>query len=92
MTKQEILNTIREKAELEDVEIIGLPVQLNDLLLAISVSNGRQPFYGVGGVAKGGKLIIQNIENTCYYDLTQSVEWNLENNHELRQLISNLIK
>ena len=64
-------------------QIIGLPVHLENLLYAIG-----QPYIRIDG---SGNLTVTG-EHTVFYDLTRTVEQNLTDNTELRELIISLIK
>lgn len=52
------------------LKILGRPIQLADVLLAIQNKKLGQPVYKVGGIAKGGSLILDEV----HWKLTKPLE------------------
>jgi len=58
------------------------------VLLAISNKKLGQPYNGVSGISKGGKLIFSNVVSTFYYDLTKSL---FQQTDEVKQQLLELL-
>lgn len=71
-----------------DLEIIGLPIELNHLLLVLT-KNSKQFCNLVSNVEDGTGIVVDGV--FAPYDLSLSVEENLQENEDLRNLISELI-
>lgn len=66
------------------LKAVGRPIQLADVLLAIQNKKFGQPIYKVGGLAKGGSLIIDEV----HWKLRSSLE---DQSEETLKFISELL-